>query len=181
MATGKRASMREGPLAQLFRKTDEEEPRREEPREEREAPPREPRTGRPLPEDGPSPQATRRVPEPQAQEDAPEERNFEQRATEAARRAEERARRRDEEAPRERGWSRYEGVPSPEERLRSVFSSDIPENILERDSSPAPPVRREREPSRTARRTGCRPAPRSPSLCCAWSASAEPASTRSTA
>jgi len=53
---------------------------------------------------------------------------------------------RDEEAPRERGWSRYEGVPTPEERLRSVFSSDIPENILERDSSPAPPVRREREP-----------------------------------
>ena len=26
MASGKRASMREGPLAQLFRKTDEEEP-----------------------------------------------------------------------------------------------------------------------------------------------------------
>ena len=163
MATGKRASMREGPLAQLFRKTDQEEPPREEPREEREAPPRQPRTGRPLPEDGPSPQATRHVPEPQAQNDpdgappaepaasakhASEERNFEQRATEAARRAEERARRRDEEAPRERGWSRYEGVPSPEERLRSVFSSDIPENILERDSSPAPPVRRDPEPDR---------------------------------
>jgi cell division protein FtsZ len=163
MATGKRASMREGPLAQLFRKTDEEEPRREEPREEREAP-RQPRTGRPLPEDGPSPQATRQVPEPQAQVDrdgapaasakrdaAPpaEDRNFDQRATEAARRAEERARRRDEEAPRERGWSRYEGVPTPEERLRSVFSSDIPENILERDSSPAAPVRREPEPERS--------------------------------
>ena len=34
MATGKRASMREGPLAQLFRKTDEDAPQAEEPREE---------------------------------------------------------------------------------------------------------------------------------------------------
>ena len=34
MASGKRASMREGPLAQLFRKTEEEEARPEEkPRE----------------------------------------------------------------------------------------------------------------------------------------------------
>ena len=40
-------------------------------------------------------------------------------------------------------------MPTPEERLRSVFSSDIPENILERDSSPAPPVRREPEPERS--------------------------------
>jgi cell division protein FtsZ len=147
MASGKRASMREGPLAQLFRKTEDDKPdaqRAEPPREEREEP-SQPRTGRPLPADGPSPQATRQVPEPQAQEERSEDRSFEQRATEAARRAEERARRREEESPRERGWSRYEGVPSPEERLRSVFSPDIPENILDRDPEPLQ-VRHDRGP-----------------------------------
>jgi cell division protein FtsZ len=54
--------------------------------------------------------------------------------TEAARRAEEREARRLERAER---WSRYDGVPTPEERLRSVFSQDIPENILEREPVPA--------------------------------------------
>jgi cell division protein FtsZ len=155
MASGKRASMREGPLAQLFRKTDEdstgappaepprEEARREEPRrdeqprrQERPVRSQEPRAGQPLPEGGPSPQITRHVPAPQSheqrEEERAEERTFEQRATEAARRAEARARRREEEGVRERGWSRYEGTPSPEERLRSVFSADIPENILDR-------------------------------------------------
>jgi cell division protein FtsZ len=155
MASGKRASMREGPLAQLFRKTEDDgtpeaqskEPRREE-RQESQAP-SEPRTGRPLPEDGPAPQATRQVPEPQAQEQRSEDSSFEQRATEAARRAEERARRREEESHRERGWSRYEGVPSPEERLRSVFSPDIPENILDRDPAPVPVRHEPQEPERS--------------------------------
>jgi cell division protein FtsZ len=155
MASGKRASMREGPLAQLFRKTEEEGP--EESRRSEEAPrkegprrseePRrsqEPRAGRPLPEGGPSPQITRQPPAPQEYDS--EERSFEQRATEAARRAEERARRREQEGSQERGWSRYEGVPSPEERLRSVFSADIPENILERGPEPEPMVR-EPEPA----------------------------------
>src|SRR4051812_37498946 len=165
MASGKRASMREGPLAQLFRKTEDDEAPETKPRDEQrsdEQPPREPRAGKPLPEDGPSPQVTRSVPEPQAsqeesrrEESRPEESpqrddgTFERRATEAARRAEERARRRDSEEPREAGWSRYEGVPTPEERLRSVFSPDIPENILDRDPAPAPPSsppRRERDP-----------------------------------
>jgi cell division protein FtsZ len=110
--------MREGPLAQLFRKTEDEPaeaPRRAEPE-----------------------------PAPERRPEQPGERSFEQRATEAARRAEERARRRREEAQPERGWSRYEGVPSPEERLRSVFSADIPENIL--DKAPEPPPRHEPEP-----------------------------------
>jgi hypothetical protein len=58
MASGKRASMREGPLAQLFRKTEEDDARPAEqepkPRTERERQPeprpeREPRLGRPLP------------------------------------------------------------------------------------------------------------------------------------
>src|SRR5829696_7759495 len=140
MATGKRASMREGPLAQLFRKTEEDEarpdqrPRHEErPAEERTDDQR-PRTGeqeaklgRPLPEAGPAPQVTKHVPEPQAQTD---HHDLGGRRTEAARRAHERE---------ERRTNRYEGVPTPEERLRAVFSQDIPENILDRD--PAPPRR----------------------------------------
>jgi cell division protein FtsZ len=154
MASGKRASMREGPLAQLFRKTEEDEarseqkPRQEERRPEQaeRTPEQEPRLGRPLPEGGPAPQVTRHVPEPQAHSEPelappgrPDQRgDLGGRMTEAARRAEEREARRAERAER---WSRYEGVPSPEERLKSVFSHDIPENILERE-----PVAAQREP-----------------------------------
>ena len=131
MASGNRASMREGPLAQLFRKTEDDAPQGAENRK----PEQEPKAGRPLPKDGPAPQTTRHVPEPQGQEQPDLEsrapaapRSQAERMTEAARRAEEREARRQE---REQRWSRYEGVPSPEDRLRSVFSSDIPENILE--------------------------------------------------
>jgi cell division protein FtsZ len=94
--------MREGPLAALFRKTEEDglEPEAQGRHQEREAGRRdqsrpEPRTEQP-----------RREPAPE---------------TPAAR---ERA----EQAP----VGRYDGVPTPEERLRSVFSADIPENILDR-------------------------------------------------
>src|SRR5688572_24987387 len=108
MASGKRASMREGPLAQLFRKTEEDEARPEEKPRQEEQPrqperPRQeeqPKLGRPLPEGGPAPQVTRHVPEPQGQTE---------RMTEAAKRADEREVRRQERAER---WSRYEGVPS---------------------------------------------------------------------
>jgi cell division protein FtsZ len=146
MASGKRASMREGPLAQLFRKTEEDEARPEKkPRQEertddqrQRTAEQEPKLGRPLPEGGPAPQVTRHVPEPQGQterQQAPAERSdFGGRMTEAAKRADEREARR---AQREERWSRYEGVPSPEERLKSVFSHDIPENIMERDPVPA--------------------------------------------
>jgi cell division protein FtsZ len=150
MASGKRASMREGPLAQLFRKTEEDEARPEQkPRqEEQRAPEHEPKLGRPLPEGGPAPQVTRQMPEPQGQREREQEpaesepppparrgTDLGGRMTEAARRAEEREARR---AEREGRWSRYEGgVPTPEERLKSVFSHDIPENILEREPVPA--------------------------------------------
>jgi cell division protein FtsZ len=136
MASGKRASMREGPLAQLFRKTEDDAPEAKEPQQERREEQVQPKAGKPLPEGGPAPQATKHVPEPQASQP---EGSFERRATEAARRAEERARKREQDPAREAGWSRYEGVPTPEERLRSVFSPDIPENILDRD--PEPPAR----------------------------------------
>jgi cell division protein FtsZ len=172
MASGKRASMREGPLAQLFRKTEEDARPEGKAREEGgERRTEEPRAGRPLPEGGPSPQATSRLPEPQGHEqpelqpdverrpaepraegrrpiesrgDEERERReeprpepphgFERRATEAARRAEEREERQRE---REQRWG-HGGVPTPEERLRSVFSADIPENILDREPAGAP-------------------------------------------
>jgi cell division protein FtsZ len=151
MSSGKRASMREGPLAQLFRKTEEDnarpaeqepKPRTEqEPRERSPRPEHEPKLGRPLPEGGPAPQVTRHVPEPQAHSEPdlqPPDRGTDLggRRTEAARRAQEREERRAQH-------SRYEGVPTPEERLRSVFSQDIPENILDRGPVPA-----SREPDR---------------------------------
>ncbi len=97
----KRASMREGPLAALFRKTEEEglepkpEPRNPEPPKQ-EVKPREPR-----------------------EEFRPREETSAPAAVEPATPAAEPPAR---VAPR---------VPSPEERLRNVFSSDIPEDVLE--------------------------------------------------
>jgi cell division protein FtsZ len=134
--------MREGPLAQLFRKTEEDAQK-----SQGRKPEQEPKSGRPLPEGGPAPQSMQQPPEPQGNRDRHGEPPVEERAsapqmTEAARRAQEReARRRERE---EQGWSRYEGVPSPEERLRSVFSADIPENIL--DKAPEPVHVHEPEP-----------------------------------
>jgi cell division protein FtsZ len=119
MASGKRASMREGPLAALFRSTEGEEgaegtqpaPASETAREPVE---RTPAARREF-----TPQA--QVPETPAREQRPERRRPESRPT------------REERAPvEERPTSRYEGIPTPEERLRSVFSADIPENIMER-------------------------------------------------
>jgi cell division protein FtsZ len=90
MASGKRASMREGPLAALFRKTETEglsEP--------------EPAAPAPEPEPAPPPE-----PEPPARASAPAV----------------------EPAPARR-------VPTPQERLRQAFSSDLPDNMM------APPRR----------------------------------------
>jgi cell division protein FtsZ len=94
MERGKRASMREGPLAALFRRTEEQG------------------------EEG----------QPPAGEDPPREE--EPRAEQSA----------GEPAP-----EREEGPPPPRERLRHVFSSEIPENILERgEARPAAPPEPER-------------------------------------
>ena len=100
MDNGKRASMREGPLAALFRKTEEDAPDGEKAR----------------PEVAPAPKRES-APEPPRVEPPP--------------------------APVS---SRYEGVPSAEERLRTVFASDIPENVLERQPEPALPELEERDP-----------------------------------
>ena len=101
MATGKRASMREGPLAALFRKTAEDG---EEPILEGEA------------EDMPSgelPATTRQAPHPSLQAGAADEQPE------------------GEEPP----------IPSPQERLRHAFSSELPQNMLEpSEASNRPPV-----------------------------------------
>src|SRR5690348_24052 len=84
MAQNKRASMREGPLAALFRKTADDREAESEP---------------PKPPEQPSPPRTEPPREPAAESPPAVE------------------------PPR---------VPSPQERLRHAFSSDIPENVMER-------------------------------------------------
>ena len=131
MERGKRASMREGPLAALFRKTEEEgleeeRPAPQKPAEAEEAtrPDRaefgqapERRGGMPIP-------APDHSQEPLAQSDP---------RLEQLRPAPPSAR---SEQSREREPEREERrVRSPEQRLRDVFSTDIPENIMELSSS----------------------------------------------
>ena len=135
--SGKRASMREGPLADLFRKTEEDaRPERREP-EQKPEPPRDPERS--------AAEKRSQEMEERARERREEARREAERRTHAARRMEERRHPKPQTRPAEPRpvKSRYEGVPTPEERLRSVFSSDIPENILER--APTPP-RRQPEP-----------------------------------
>jgi len=110
MATGKRASMREGPLADLFRKTAEDTAPGEPPQAPEDAPPAEPSTTD-LPEAASSAAAPpKAAPHPSFEEPS---------------------------APVESAPPR---VPSPQERLRHAFSADIPDNILERSApTPAPP------------------------------------------
>jgi cell division protein FtsZ len=96
MASGKRASMREGPLAALFRKTEQD--------------------AAPEPEPTPADEiAPREVPHPSLA--AGDE------AAEA------------EEEPR---------VPTPQERLRHAFSSEIPESLMEAPAPSTPAARRTR-------------------------------------
>src|SRR5438874_9537325 len=112
MDSGKRASMREGPLAALFRRTDEEgqeeKPAPERKQRAQKKPPageRKPATGRPFPA-GDSGEVAEH-----AQELRP--------APPSARTGHA-----EPEAPRP--------PRSPEQRLREVFAADIPENMMER-------------------------------------------------
>ncbi|MEA2290893.1 MAG: cell division protein FtsZ, partial [Solirubrobacteraceae bacterium] len=182
MASGKRASMREGPLAALFRRTDEDAPEPGRGDAEPSASPREqsaePPAGAPAPAAPPAPRAAsapsepetppaatpagqgpRRTSQPPAQQRAPEPQHEAAQQRPAAEQSEQR------EAPshpRETGYPHpslgatpgpveYEEprVPSPQERLRHAFTTDIPENILER---PDEPVAREPEPAAPAYR-----------------------------
>jgi cell division protein FtsZ len=110
MATGKRASMREGPLADLFRKTAEDTP--ETPETPEAAAPAAPQAPAPV---APEPPARRTTPHPSL-----------------------------DSAHHSPTPGREAAVPSPQERLRGAFSSDIPQDILEQ---PVPDVyaRSERE------------------------------------
>ncbi len=131
MPTGKRASMREGPLAALFRKTAEDTSAKSgEP--ESEAPP--------VPETPPEPEAPPAPPtRPETERRSLPHPSFEAPAPDLE--------------PEDRP------VPSPQERLRHAFSSDIPENLLEppsRQDKPSHDVyaRPERESFSNARGVG---------------------------
>jgi cell division protein FtsZ len=151
MASGKRASMREGPLAALFRRTEDDAPEGADPG-----------ASSPAPEQpGPSePSASQSSATPPPATPAAQERRAPARR-ERVREAPPRERR-DREAsapqrpepeaaahPRETGYPHpslgaspepvpFEEprVPSPQERLRHAFSSDIPEDIMEAPAEP---------------------------------------------
>jgi cell division protein FtsZ len=116
MAGGKRASMREGPLAALFRGTAELEAEEKGEAARRDAAPA---------ETAPAPKAA--APAPAAP--------------------------REEPRPAPRRYDDEVSVPSPQERLRAAFSSDIPENVMAppapRAAAPAPadPYARSDDPS----------------------------------
>src|ERR1700760_668512 len=101
MATGKRASMREGPLADLFRRTTEDNPPRQEQRE-------------PEPPAAPAPEPT--SPASESIQTTPE------RATPEHRRRAHPSLESDARSPMIDEPERE--IPSPQERLRQAFSAD---------------------------------------------------------
>jgi cell division protein FtsZ len=142
MANPKRASMREGPLAALFRKTEGEDP------DGRDAA----STGETVDDSGSSSVAS---PEAAATKAGQGERQAQKTASQGGARAARELR--DTAAstssatphPRESGLPhpalkastqtedvREERVPTPRERLRHAFSSEIPENVMERSARP---------------------------------------------
>jgi cell division protein FtsZ len=164
MASGKRASMREGPLAALFRKTDDDDapaaagepPAAREPEarvREPEAPVREPEATTPPPRAAspaptapppatPAGQQERRAPQPAAQQRAPE---AQRQAPQPRPAQQERQDREPPPHPRETGYPHpslgatpapveFEEPrpPTPQERLRHAFGTDIPQDILHR-------------------------------------------------
>ena len=114
MASGKRASMREGPLSALFRKTGEDglEPPQD-------TVPPAPAEQVPAPT---TPAARRREPEPPTH---PRETGYPHPSLAA------------DEPAAEPDRTR---VPTPQERLRHAFSTDIPEDIMERPAPRREPV-----------------------------------------
>ena len=108
---GDRASMREGPLAALFRKTDEPE---QQPEQQRAAEPPEREQPAPPPERPARPHPSLSQPSPPPPPVEEEQRR----------------------------------IPTPQERLRHAFSSEIPENVM---APPAQPPQRAPEPDPYAR------------------------------
>src|SRR4051794_34337863 len=118
MDRGKRASMREGPLSALFRSTAEPEETKAEAPEPPPAEASEPPPGR-APEPPPAPPPSPRVQPPPVDPPMPAPRV--QRTTPAPRI--------EDDAPQPRAY---------EQRLRDVFSPDIPDNMMEREPVPRP-------------------------------------------
>src|SRR4029453_9481524 len=110
MASGKRAGMREGPLADLFRKTEEAADAADQAREDAGSDPS-PRQSPPAAQERPAPE-----PPPH-----PRETGFPHPALSTP----------DEEPPA----PPEPHVPTPQERLRHAFSTDIPDDILDRPSA----------------------------------------------
>src|ERR1700761_2413108 len=153
MATGKRASMREGPLADLFRRTTEDNPPRSEQAE--------PAAPDPAPEaPAPAPQATSPAMEsiqpalpPVEAEPRRQPENYQERQARREREAQAQSEVTPQRAtpePRRRAHPSLEAdagamidepereIPTPQERLRQAFSADIPQNFMERPEPPAP-------------------------------------------
>jgi cell division protein FtsZ len=161
--------MREGPLAALFRKTEEdglhgegvppakpEEPQPQpQPREEFRSPTGGVHESPVQPEPAaassrPEPQPTaRREPEPELRPAPPSARRPQPEATPSRREMADAARREEADAERERRERR--AARTPEQRLREVFSTDIPENIMELSpSAPETPRYGREEPRPSA-------------------------------
>jgi cell division protein FtsZ len=128
MANAKRASMREGPLAALFRKTEDGEEQPSEPADAPEA------------QAASAPRAEAEAPSRPAAPEHPRESGLPHPALGRS------------EQPKQEPAH----IPSPQERLRHAFSSEIPENVME--PAPARAVMddysRHHEPSGTAGPTG---------------------------
>jgi cell division protein FtsZ len=123
MATGKRASMREGPLADLFRRTTEDG-RDDVTQSKPEA--------ASAPEPAPEPQRAPEPASPASQSIQPTRRSTPeppQRATPEPRRRAHPSLESDASSPVFEEPERE--IPSPQERLRHAFSADIPQNVME--------------------------------------------------
>ena len=140
MPTSKRASMREGPLADLFRKTAQDTPDTPDTPNAPDAPADQPPAAA-----APEPAPTQPAPaEPVAPEPSEPHRRVSHPSLDAS-----------APPPRlEEPEQRH--IPSPQERLRQAFSSDIPDNVLESPSREARSRTRVSEPASDvyARSTG---------------------------
>ena len=119
MAQSKRASMREGPLAALFSKTEEEQAK--EPEQPTAKEPEQPTAKEPVEESSGEP--AQPLAEGRSTAKAGEEPAVKQRAA--------------KREPIEEAEDDSPPIPSPRERLRNVFSAEIPANAMERADAPA--------------------------------------------
>jgi cell division protein FtsZ len=132
MATGKRASMREGPLADLFRRTTEDNPPRSHEESQSDSP------GAPERVPAPTSPAARSI-QPPLDRLEPKDRPAPSPPAEPRRRATPHPSLSADVAAPEPGSPERE-IPSAQERLRHAFAADIPDNMLDRPTrAPADP------------------------------------------